>query len=78
MMSAVRAAGGTAQGVARDARVPRGPSAATALRSRRTGEGARSERPPEPGQDPQRAQTPLRPGRDPLRALGPDDRVNSA
>jgi len=49
-----RAAGGTAQGVARDARVPRGPSAATALRSRRTGEGARSERPPEPGQDPQR------------------------
>jgi uncharacterized protein len=38
------AGGGTAQGIARDARVPRGPSAATAPRSRRTGEGARSER----------------------------------
>src|SRR5213079_865467 len=38
------AGGGTAQGIARDARVPRGPSAATAQRSRRTGEGARSER----------------------------------
>ena len=38
------AGGGTAQGVARDARVPRGPSSATAKRSRSTGEGARSER----------------------------------
>jgi ATP-binding cassette subfamily F protein 3 len=38
------AAGGTASWSARDARVPRGPSRATAGRSRRTGEGARSER----------------------------------
>jgi YggU family uncharacterized protein len=42
--SEVGAGGGTAQGIARDARVPRGPSDATASRSRRTGEGARSER----------------------------------
>ncbi len=60
-MSAVRAAGGTAQGVARDARVPRGPSAATLPL----------------GQDPQRAQTPLRPGQDPQRAQSPDDKVDA-
>jgi len=39
------AGGGTAERVAREARVPRGPSSATAKRSRTTGEGAPSERP---------------------------------
>src|SRR2546428_1100913 len=49
-----RRAGGTAQGVSRESRVPRGPVPDGRGRTdlSRDGEGATSERPPEPGQDP--------------------------
>ena len=54
-LQAPDAAGGTAQGISREARVPRGPSSAAAKRSRGTGEGAPSESSPKPGQDPRLA-----------------------
>jgi ATP-binding cassette subfamily F protein 3 len=52
-LTAPGAAGGTAQGISRESRVPQGPRATAQARSQ-TGKGAASERSPKPGQDPRR------------------------
>jgi ATP-binding cassette, subfamily F, member 3 len=54
-LEAQAAAGDTAQGTAREPRVPRGPAGRRPPKPRRDGEGAASERSPEPGQDPRRS-----------------------